>query len=128
MIISADLLPKFEDLYKDDMSWFRLNFGIITLLPKKVVDFWIEKFRPIGLLNISFMFFTKVGTNRLSGIAHIVVSPRQTAFMPSHNILEGVVVLHEKILQLDTKKLDGVRILKRLTIKLICLFFSKLFT
>jgi hypothetical protein len=45
--------------------------------------------------------------NRLTQIAHSVVQPTQTAFMPGRHILEGVVVLHESIHEIHTKKLDG---------------------
>jgi hypothetical protein len=60
------------------------------------------------LLNVSFNFFTKVATNRISKIAEKVIRPTQTAFMPGRHILEGVVILHETIHELHRKKLDGV--------------------
>ena len=60
------------------------------------------------VLNVSFKIFTKVGTNRLNKIAQTVVSPTQTAFMPGRNIIEGVVILHETIHELHTKKKNGV--------------------
>ena len=41
-------------------------------------------------------------------IAHSVVQPSQTAFMPDRNILEWVVVLHETLHEILTKKLDVV--------------------
>ena len=87
---------------------FQLNFGTITLLSKKTEAVRIEQFRPICLLNVSFKKFTKVGTNRLTPIAHSMVQPTQTAFMPDRNILEGVVVLHETLHEIHTKKIDGV--------------------
>ena len=68
----------------------------------------IEQFRPIYLLNVSFKKITKVGTNRLTQIAHSVVQHSQTSFMPDRNILEGVVVLHETLHKVHMKKLDGV--------------------
>ena len=37
-----------------------------------------------------------------------MVSPTQIAFMPGKNIMEGVVILHETIHELHTKKRDGV--------------------
>ena len=40
-------------------------------------------------------------------IAHSVVQPTQTAFMLGRNILEGVVVLHETLHEIHSKKLDG---------------------
>ena len=41
-------------------------------------------------------------------ITHFVVRYSQTAFLPDINILEGVVVLHETLHEIHTKKLDGV--------------------
>ena len=87
---------------------FHLNFGTIILLPKKENATQIQQYRPICLLNVSFKIFTKVGTNRISEVAQTVIRPTQTAFMPGRHILEGVVVLHETIHELHTKKLDGV--------------------
>lgn len=98
----------FHDLFSGHLQLFHLNFGTITLLSKKTDVVRIEQFRPICLLNVSFKIFTKVGTNRLTQIAHSVVQPSQTAFMPDRNILEGVVVLHEMLHEIHTKKLDGV--------------------
>ena len=107
-IIKGDLLPMFHDLFSGQLQLFHLNFGTITLLPKKTDAVRIEQFRPICLLNVSFKIFTKVGTNRLTQIAHSVVQHSQTAFMPDRNILEGVVVLHETLHEIHSKKLDGV--------------------
>ena len=42
------------------------------------------------------------------GVASKVVQPSQIAFMPGRNIMEGVVILHETIHELHTKKLNGV--------------------
>ena len=103
-IIKGDLIPIFHDLFSGQLQLFHLNFGTIILLPKKTEAVRIEQFRPICLLNVSFKIFTKVGTNRLIQIAHSVVQWSQTAFMPDRNILEGVVVLHETLHEIHTKK------------------------
>ena len=97
LLIKADLMAMFTQLHCGDLPLFQLNFGVITLLPKKVDACRIEQYRPICLLNVSFKIFTKVGTNRVSSIAQKVIRPTQTAFMPGRNILEGVVILHETI-------------------------------
>jgi hypothetical protein len=44
----------------------------------------------------------------LKRVADTVVSPSQTAFMPGRNIMEGVVILHETIHELHTRKEDGI--------------------
>jgi hypothetical protein len=63
---------------------------------------------PICLLNVSFKIFTKVATNRISQIAQKVISPSQTAFQPGRNIMEGVIMLHERILEMHKKKKNGI--------------------
>jgi hypothetical protein len=72
-IIKGDLLPMFHDLFSRHLQLFHLNFGTITLLPKKEEAVRIEQFRPICILNVSFKIFTKVRINRLMQIAHSVV-------------------------------------------------------
>jgi len=98
----------FMDFLKEELNLFNLNFRIITLIPKVQEATRIQQYRPICILNVSFKIFTKVITNRLNKVAQIVVSPMQTAFMPDRNIMEGVVVLHETIHELHTKKQNGV--------------------
>jgi hypothetical protein len=68
----------------------------------------IQQYRPICLLNVSFMIFTKVLTNTINLVAEKVIGSSQTAFLPGRNIMEGVVVLHETIHELHRKKKDGV--------------------
>jgi hypothetical protein len=87
---------------------FSLNFRVITLLPKIQDAKQIQQYRPICVLNVSFKFFMKVGTNRLKRVADTVVSPSQTAFMPGRNIMKGMVILHETIHELHTRKRDDV--------------------
>ena len=86
-IIKGDLLPMFHDLFSGHLQLFHLNFRTITLLPKKIDALRIEQCRPIYFLNVNFKIFTKVGTNRLTQIAHSVVQPSQSAFMSDRNIL-----------------------------------------
>jgi hypothetical protein len=69
-------------LQQKELSLFKLNFGIITLLPKKENAVQIQQYRQICLLNVSFKIFTKVGTNMITEIAPKVIKPTQPAFMP----------------------------------------------
>src|SRR6266542_2619915 len=85
-----------------------LNFGIITLLPKKVDATKIQQYRPICLLNVSFKIFTKVLNNRITHVVDKIIQPSQTAFLPRRHIMEGVLVLNETLHELHRKKKDGV--------------------
>jgi hypothetical protein len=53
-------------------------------------------------------FFTKVATNRISQVPQKVIGHFQTVFIPSHNIMEGVIVLHETLHEMHRKKQSGV--------------------
>jgi hypothetical protein len=99
-IIKEDLVAMFFQLQASDLPLFKLNFSIITLLPMKEDASHIKQYRPICLLNVSFKNFTKVGANRITGMAQKIIKPTQTAFISGQNILEGVVVLHETIHEL----------------------------
>ena len=107
-VLKVDLLNMFTSFYKGDLPLYHLNYGNFILLPKKENAVQIQQYCPICLLNVSFKIFTKVATNRVSAVAHKVIQPTQTAFMPGRHILEGVLILHETIHELDRKKLDGV--------------------
>jgi hypothetical protein len=76
-VIKVDPMAMFAQLQSGELPLFWLNFGVITLLPKKVDACRIEQYRPICLLNVSFNFFTKVGTNRVTKIAHTLIKPTQ---------------------------------------------------
>jgi hypothetical protein len=106
--IRADLMALFSSLHAGQLELFRLNFGEIILLPKVNEAERIQQYRPICLLNVSFNFFTKVATIRLNTVADHVIRPSQTAFMQGRNILDGVVVLHEAVHELHSKKLSGI--------------------
>lgn len=107
-LIKDDLMAMFRDFQCGKLPLLSLNFGTIALIPKLKEAKQIQQFRPICMLNVSFRIFTKVLANRLTSIANRVVRPSQTAFLPGRNILEGVVVLHETIHELQKKKKNGV--------------------
>jgi hypothetical protein len=104
-IVKNDLMALFTQLHSGDLPLYKLNFGVITLLPKKENATQIQQYRPICLLNVSFKIFTKVATIRISKIIQKIIRPTQTAFMPGRHILEGVVVLHETIHEMHRGKI-----------------------
>uniref|UniRef100_C6JRP7 Reverse transcriptase domain-containing protein n=1 Tax=Sorghum bicolor TaxID=4558 RepID=C6JRP7_SORBI len=106
--ISGDMMGMFEDFWGGNLDIKRLNFGVITLIPKIKEANNIKQYRPICLLNVDFKCFTKVLTNRLVPIAQRVVGKNQTGFIKGRNILDGIVVLHEVILELQSSKDKGL--------------------
>ncbi|WVZ95110.1 hypothetical protein U9M48_040912 [Paspalum notatum var. saurae] len=91
----------FEEFHARTLNLYSLNFGTIILLPKSSEAKQIQQYRPICLFNVSFKIFTKVATNRLTQIAYRVIRPSQMAFLPRRNTIEGAVILHEMIHELQ---------------------------
>lgn len=94
-MIKGDVMHMFQDFWGHKLDIKRLNYGVITLVPKLQEANTIKQYRPICLLNIDYKWFTKVLTNRLAFVAKKVIGKNQTGFVKGRNILEGVVVLHE---------------------------------
>jgi hypothetical protein len=103
-IIKEDLMAMFVEFHVGKLPLYNVHFGTIILLPKCREVIQIKQYRPICLLNVSFKFFTKVATNRISQVAQKVISPFQMAFIPCRNIMEGVIVLHETLHEMHRRK------------------------
>ncbi|KAK1697110.1 hypothetical protein QYE76_013807 [Lolium multiflorum] len=86
----------------------RLNFGIISLIPKVPGADQISQFRPITLINVIFKIVSKAFAVRLDPIAHRIINPCQTAFIKGRNILDGSLALIEIVHELRKKKLGGI--------------------
>ena len=72
-VIKGDLLAMFDDFYKGKIDIKRLNYGVITLMPKVKEANNIKQYRPICLLNVDFKVFTKDLNNRSTPIAKEVI-------------------------------------------------------
>jgi mannosylglycoprotein endo-beta-mannosidase len=86
----------------------RLNFGILSLIPKVPGADDIKQFRPIALINVIFKLVSKAYAIRLAPIAHRVISTSQSAFIKGRLIHEGALALHEIVHELKIKKTRAV--------------------
>jgi hypothetical protein len=94
----------FNEFYRGKLNISRLNYGMISLIPKTKEANNIKQYRPICLPNVDYKWFTKPLTLRLSPQAKKLISETQTTFILGRHILEGVVILHE----LRVRNLKGV--------------------
>jgi hypothetical protein len=97
-----------EDFYNGSLNLSRLNYEIIVLIPKLKEAVTIKQYRPIFLLNVFYKLFTKILAIRLMEVAGDVIRENQTTFIRGRNILEGVLVLHEVVHEMQSKKLSGI--------------------
>jgi hypothetical protein len=72
-VIKDDMIDLFDDFFKGSLDMKRINYGIITLLPKVKEAEKIQQFRHICLLNCLFKWFTKCLTLRLEPVADRII-------------------------------------------------------
>jgi hypothetical protein len=77
----------FREFKEGSLALNSLNFGTITLLLKSKEANQIQQYKPICVLNVTFNFFTKVVTNKITKVAKIINKPSKTTFLPSQNIM-----------------------------------------
>jgi hypothetical protein len=103
-LIHIDLWNLFKDFYDGVLDIKRLNFGLVTLLPKVDNPTDMRNFRPICLLNVCYKIITKVLTNRLASCITKVISSYQYGFIKGRYIMDGVVSLNETLPEVKKKK------------------------
>lgn len=74
---------------RGELELKRLNYGVITLIPKIKDANTIKQFRPICLINVTFKIITKLLAVRLGNVANKIINENQTAFIKERNILGG---------------------------------------
>jgi hypothetical protein len=79
--IKEDLKEMFDKFHDGNLDIERLDHGVITLVPKVPDALTIQKFRPIGLLNVSYKILTKLLADRLGLVIHKIIADTQTAFI-----------------------------------------------
>jgi hypothetical protein len=76
-VVKTDLINLFRDFEKNEADLFRLNFSLVTLIPKEADAKNLKKFRPIALTNCCFKIFSKDCTNRMGNCADRLISTNQ---------------------------------------------------
>ena len=98
----------FKAFHQGTLDVQRLNYGVITLLPKVSGAEKIQQNRPICLLRCPYKLITKVLDRRVAIYANKLISPTQNAFVKGRNIMDGVLSLHEILNYTYVKKKVGI--------------------
>ena len=96
-LIKFDLMALVRDFDTGTLNVARLNYAIITLIPKEPDARDMRKFRPISLGNCSLKIISKATTNRIASVGSRIIANNQTAFIKGRFILESVVAAQELI-------------------------------
>lgn len=102
-LIKFDLINLFRDFDQNTADLFRLNFAILTLIPKEPYAISLKKFT-----NCSFKFFAKSCTIKLGSCADRLIGSNQTAFIKGRYILDSVVTAYEIIHEIYNNEEKGI--------------------
>ena len=78
-LIKHDMMALVREFESGDLNVSRLNYAIITLIPKELDARDMKKFRPTSLGNYSLKIISKAITNRISPIGSRIIANNQTA-------------------------------------------------
>jgi hypothetical protein len=106
--IKEDILNLFQGFWTHSLDVDRLNYGVITLIPKTKEAAKIQQFRPICLLNVIYQIITKTLMLRFEDCMSRIISSSQNAFIKGRNIMDGVLCLHEILHDTRVRKKDGI--------------------
>lgn len=98
------------NFYNGSFPIERLNYGVVTLIPKVDNANEMKNFRPICLLNVCYKIFTIVLNNCLVSCITKIISGFQTGFIKGRFILDIVVSLHGIIHEVKKHNQSGVMI------------------
>jgi hypothetical protein len=107
-IVKSDIVQLFSNFHQGRVDISRINYGIITLLPKILDASKIQQYRHICLLNCLYKLITKILTIRIEPFAEKLIHTTQYAFMRGRNIMTGVLTLHEILHETKLKNECGV--------------------
>jgi len=81
------------------------NQVLIKLIPKNKNDIkTINDLRPISLTNFEYRIFTKILTNRLNNISHILIGENQTCSIAGRRMNDNIIFLRDIIHDAYTRK------------------------
>jgi hypothetical protein len=80
-VVKQDLVKLFLEFQEGNLDLFRLNFAMLTLIPKIEGAEEMKSFRPISLLNCNFKLFSKALTIRFEKVCQRLIAKEQSAFI-----------------------------------------------
>jgi hypothetical protein len=106
-IVKDVVLSSVWDFFGNNHLLKKQNHTFIALIPKKLGAYTVNQFRPISLCNIIYKIISKILANIFKGLLHHFISPFQYAFVPSRNIQDNTILVHELFNSINSKQGRG---------------------
>lgn len=103
--IKAGVIKFIQSFFHSGTLDPNLNHTYICLVPKIDSPTQVKDFRPISLCNIAYKIISKILADRIKPWLHLLISESQTAFIPGRLITDNVIITHELLHSLSSKKM-----------------------
>jgi hypothetical protein len=97
-----------DDLWAGRGDLGRINYGILSLIPKVKGALNLKQFWPIAVLNVILRVVTKILAARLAPVAQVTINACQTGFIKGRFIHDGIVIIEEVLHALRTRSSPGI--------------------
>lgn len=94
-IVGEKVCEAIKHFFSNGFLLKELNLTNLVLIPKVQAPESLTQYRPISLCNFTVKIITKILANRLKGILNELISPNQSAFVPSRMIQDNIIIAHE---------------------------------
>lgn len=98
------LLSHPKDCFRNKTVPIELICTVITLIPKIDRPESINKFRPMGICNVSYKVISKIIVSRIRPHLNTIISPFQSSFIPSRQTTDNIIIFQEIIYSLRNCK------------------------
>jgi hypothetical protein len=102
--VKNEVLSNIWDFFKKNNLLKEQNHTFIALVPKKLGASLVHQFRPISLCNIIYKIISKILADRFKGLLHHFISSFQSTFVPSRNIQDNTIMVHELFNSINSKR------------------------
>ena len=85
-MVGSDLVHLVHQFFSTGSLPTHLNDSTIVLIPKKQIPLSMGDVRPIALCNVSYKIISKVMSNRVQGVLHLIICLISDNIMVAHEV------------------------------------------
>jgi len=103
-IVGPDVIKEVKFFFRTSYMKQSINHTNICMIPKITNPETFSDYRPIALCNVLYKIISKCLVERLKGHLDAIVSDSQAAFIPGRLVNDNVMIAHEMMHSLKTRK------------------------